>query len=221
MCFFIILGGLRFNLLWRNNVSATPGDLDLTIGNSGIRVMLLALMILTASSANAWDGERQGFLLGIGFGAGFNSYTGIQYDPVSSKSEDNATFAFAASPRIGYAINNRVGFYYSRHPLVFSVENEANKDITIISCIEALQVHYYLNDVAPSFYFGVGAGVGYFFDDKTSNYSEDSLKGIGIIGTVGYEPIKHVSTELSLHYKSPQQGASDLGISLLVNVLGY
>jgi hypothetical protein len=203
-----LIDRLRFNLLSRHN--------------GGIQIMLLALIILTvSSSANAWDGERQGFLLGIGFGGGFDSYTGIQYDPVGPESEDNSTFAFAASPRIGYAINNRVAFYYSRHPLVFSVENEAKKDLTIFSCTEALLVHYYLANSSPSIYFGVGAGVGYFFENVTSNYSEDSLKGIGVIGTVGFEPIKHVSAELSLHYKSPQQDASDFGISLLVNVLGY
>ncbi len=200
------------------NITIDPSKLT----NSSIQIILLVLIILTASSsANAWDGERQGFLLGIGFGAGFDSYTGIQYDPVGSRSEDNTTFAFAASPRIGYAINNRVAFYYSRHPLVFSVENEAKKDLTITSCTEALQVHYYLAEASPSLYFGVGAGVGYFFDEATNNYSKDSLKGIGVIGTVGFEPIKHVSTELSLHYKSPQQGASDFGTSLIVNVLGY
>jgi len=58
-------------------------------------------------------------------------------------------------------------------------------------------------------------------DDDTSNYSSDALKGIGLVGTIGFEPIKHLSTELSLHYKSPQSGASDFGVSLLVCVLGY
>ncbi len=44
---------------------------------------------------------------------------------------------------------------------------------------------------------------------------------MGIIGTVGFEAIKHVFTEFSLRYKSPQKGASDFGISLLVVLLGY
>jgi len=210
------------NLLRNNTVCAALRDLNITFGNSGFKVMLLASIILIgSSSAYAWDGERQGFLLGLGLGVGFDSYSGIQYDPVGPESEDNSTFAFAASPRIGYAINNRVAFYYSRHPFFFSVEDEANEDIILISCIEALQVHYYLADTSPSIYFGFGAGVGYFFDNSVDNYSKASLKGIGLIGTVGFEPIKHFSAELSLHYKSPQGSASDFGISLLVNVLGY
>lgn len=210
------------NLPWRNKVCAGPGGLNLTFGNRCMHAILLTLIILIASSsAYAWDGERQGFLLGVGLGAGFDSYSGIQYDPVGPESEDNSVLAFAASPRIGYAINNRVAFYYSRHPFFFSVKDEANEDLTLISCTEALLAHYYLADAAPSIYFGFGAGVGYFFDNAVDNYSSDALKGIGLIGTVGYEPIKHFSTELSLHYKSPQESASDFGISILVNVLGY
>ncbi len=182
---------------------------------------LLALMLFTTGSANAWDGNRQGFLLGLGLGAGYNRFTGIQYDPIGPEKVDNRSFALAASPRIGYAVNNQLALYYSRHPIVFSLKNENDKEINITSCIEALMAHYYLTDTAPSLFFGAGAGVGYFFDDDTSNYSKDSLKGIGVIGTVGFEPVKHLSAELSLHYKSPQQGASDFSISILVNVLGY
>ncbi len=186
--------------------------------------LLLALLLVTAGSANAWgwwDGERQGFLLGFGMGAGFDSYSGIRYDPVGLAEEDNDAFAIAMSPRIGYAISNQVALYYSRHPFIYKVDDAAGDEVTITSCIEALQVQYFLAETAPSLYFAVGAGVGYFMDFDTSNYSADALKGFGMVGTIGVEPIKHLSAELSLHYKSPQSGASDFGVSLLVNVLGY
>ncbi|MCK5115398.1 MAG: hypothetical protein KAR44_02285 [Candidatus Aegiribacteria sp.] len=184
-------------------------------------VIIITLMLLTAGSARAWDGERKGFLLGLGLGIGYDSYSGVQYDEIGPEEEDNSSVAFAASPRIGYACNNRLSFFYSRHPFIFSVKNEENDDVTITTCIESLEVQYYLEERAPSLYLGLGAGIGYFFHDGTSNYSREALKGIGILGTVGYEPIRHLSAEISLHYKSPQEGASDIGVSLLVNVLGY
>jgi hypothetical protein len=183
--------------------------------------ILLTLVFATASIANAWDGERKGFLLGIGFGGGFDSYSGIQYNPISSVKEDNSQFAFAASPRIGYAINNQLAIYYSRHPLVFSVKTDENKDLGITSCIEAISMQCYFSGKTPSIYVGGGAGVGYFFDSKKSNYSVHALKGIGLFGTVGFEPRRHVSSEFSLHYKSPHKGASDTGMTLLINILGY
>jgi hypothetical protein len=184
-------------------------------------LVLLVLVFASTSVANAWDGQRKGFLLGIGFGAGFDSYSKIQYDPISPVKEDNSQFAFAASPRIGYAINNQLAIYYSRHPLLFSVKTAENKDLALTSCIEAISMQYYFSDKAPSVYVGGGAGVGYFFDSKKSNYSVHALKGIGLFGTVGYEPRKHILSEFSLHYKSPQSGSSDIGVTLLVSVLGY
>jgi hypothetical protein len=182
---------------------------------------VLFLLSLVVGEATAWDGQRQGFLLGIGFGAGFDSFSGVQYDELGTDKMDNSSIAFAASPRIGYAINNRMAFYYSRHPLVYGVENEFGKDVSIVTCIEALQFQYYLNETGPSFYFGVGGGIGYLFDDEISNYSSKSLKGIGFIGAAGYEFLKHYSTEFSIHYKSPQNESSNLGVSLLVTILGY
>jgi len=107
-------------------------------------VILFVLVILLTNLANAWDGQRKGFLLGIGMGIGYDSYSGVQYDLISPESKDNSTFAYAASPRIGYAISNNLAFYYSRHPFFFKVDNVENKEITIASCIEALQFHYYL-----------------------------------------------------------------------------
>jgi len=192
------------------------------IRNHGFSAMLFACVLsITCASAYAWDGEREGFLLGVGFGVGLESYSGIEYDYVGLDSEDNSTLAFAMSPRVGYAPCNQLGFYYSRHPFIFSTKNEAGEDITLISCTEALMAQYYLQDSAPSVYFGFGAGVGYFMEYEVSNYSDDALKGLGLLGTVGYEPIKHFSAELSLHFKLPQESASDFGASLLVNVLGY
>lgn len=184
-------------------------------------VTMTALLLLTFGSARAWDGERKGFLLGLGLGIGYDSYSGVQYDEIGPDQEDNSSFAFAASPRIGYACSNRLGFFYSRHPFVFTIENEDDDEVTMTTCTEGLEMLYYLEETAPSLYLGLGAGIGYFFHDGTSNYSDEALKGFGILGTIGYEPFRHYSAEISLHYKSPQEGASDVGVSFLVNVLGY
>ena len=119
-----------------------------------------ALLLLTAGSVRAWDGERKGFLLGLGLGIGYDSYSGVQYDEIGPEEEDNSSVAFAASPRIGYAWNNRIGLFYSRHPFMFSVKNESNDDVTITTCIESIEMLYYLQETAPSLYLGLGAGIG-------------------------------------------------------------
>ena len=185
-----------------------------------IFIMAISAMLCLAS-ASAWDGERKGFQMGIGFGGGFDSYSGIRYDSLGSGEDDHSGIAFTALPRIGFAFTNRIALYYSRHPFTYVVENESGKDVNITTCIESIHMDYYLRDSAPSLFFGLGAGVGYFMDDDTLNWSEDALKGPGVFGTIGFEPVKHITTELSVHYKSQQSGASNLGVSLIVSAIGY
>jgi hypothetical protein len=173
-----------------------------------------------------WDGHREGFLLGLGFGVGYDAYSEVQYDSLGPGRLSDSSIAFAASPRIGYAFNDHWAVMYARNPLTYSVEGADGDDVQITVCTEALQCFYYFKDSAPSLYVGGGAGIGYFFDEKTfnepaMNYSEHSLKGIGVYGVVGFEPIRHVSAELAIHFRSPQEGASDMAVSLLVGVLGY
>lgn len=188
-------------------------------------IFVLLFLVCTQSFA-FWDGEREGFILGFGIGVGYDSYTGIQYDSISSKKKDNSSIAFAASPRIGYAFNNQMAIMYSRHPLSYTVESDDGNDVTITSCTEALQFFYYFKNSAPSLYLGAGAGIAYFFDEKTfnepaMNYSANSLKGPAIYGIIGFEAIKHVNTEFAIHFRAPQKGAKEMGVSLMIGVLGY
>jgi hypothetical protein len=184
-----------------------------------ISLSIMALICLT--SLSAWDGERRGLQLGFGVGAGLDGFTGLQYDPIGPDKVNRSGIAFSMLPRVGYAFTNQLALYYSRHPMMYTVKKADDIDLKITTCVEALHMDYYLKDTAPSLFFGLGAGVGYFMERGTLNYSDDSLKGVGIFGTLGFEPIKHITTELSVHYRSQQLGANNLGVSLIVNVIGY
>lgn len=186
----------------------------------------ILIMLFISTSIFAWDGERKGFLLGLGFGSGFEAYNGIQWDAIGPDKDSNATWAFAASPKIGYAFNNNIALLYTRYPLSYNVKSLTGSDVGIISCTEALQLVYFLEDQAPSVFFGLGTGIGYFFDQEVMdepamNYSPKSLKGLGLMASVGLEPFKHITTELAIHYRIPQKDASVLAFSLLVSVIGY
>ncbi len=188
--------------------------------------LTILIMVLISTSIFAWDGERKGFLLGLGFGSGFDIYNGIQWDAIGPDKESNASWAFAASPKIGYAFNNNIALFYTRYPLSYNVKSSSGNDVEITSCTEALQLVYFLEDQAPSFFFGLGTGIGYFFDQEVfdepaMNYSPNSLKGLGIMASMGFEPFKHITTELAIHYRTPQKDASVFAFSLLVSVLGY
>jgi len=188
--------------------------------------LTILIMVLISTSIFAWDGERKGFQLGLGFGLGYEVYDGIQWDAIGSGGHSNKSWAFAASPKIGYAFNNNIALFYTRYPLLYNVKSTSGNDVEITSCTEALQLVYFLEDKAPSFFFGLGTGIGYFFDQEVNaepamNYSPNSLKGLGLMASMGFEPFKHITTELAIHYRSPQKDASVFAFSLLVSVLGY
>ena len=188
--------------------------------------LTILIMVLISTSIFAWDGERKGFQLGLGFGLGYEVYDGIQWDAISSGGHSNKSWAFAASPKIGYAFNNNIALFYTRYPLLYNVKSTSGNDVGITSCTEALQLVYFLEDKTPSFFFGLGTGIGYYFDQEVNaepamNYSPNSLKGLGLMASMGFEPFKHITTELAIHYRSPQKDASVFAFSLLVSVLGY
>jgi len=184
------------------------------------------LMLIISTSILAWDGEREGIVLGLGFGPGYDAYSGIQWDAIGPDKDSNASWAIAISPKIGYAFNNNVALFYTRYPLSYSVKSSYGNDVEVISCTEALQLVYFLEDQAPSLFFGFGAGIGYFFDEEVlvepeMNYSPNSLKGYGLMASIGFEPFKHITTELTVNYRAPQRDASVVAFSLLVTVLGF
>ena len=188
--------------------------------------LTILIMVFISTSIFAWDGERKGFLLGLGFGSGFDIYNGIQWDAIGPDKDSNASWAFAASPKIGYAFNNNIALFYTRYPLSYNVKSSDGSDVEITSCTEALQLVYFLEDQAPSVFFGLGTGIGYFFDQEVfdepaMNYSANSLKGLGLMASMGFELFKHITTELAIHYRIPQKDASVLAFSLLVSVIGY
>lgn len=189
-------------------------------------ILLISIILFISTPIFAWDGERKGFLLGLSLGAGFETHNGIQWDAISSEKESNSSWGFAASPKIGYGFNNNIALCYTRYPLTYDVQSAAGSYVGIISCTEALQLFYFLEEQAPSFFFGLGAGVGYFFDEDVMdepamNYSPNSLKGLGLLASVGFEPFKHITTELVVHYRIPQPDSSVFAFSLLVGALGY
>ncbi|MBC8374722.1 MAG: hypothetical protein H8E26_01685 [FCB group bacterium] len=186
----------------------------------------IVLMLFISTSILAWDGERKGFVLGLGFGPGYDVYSGIQWDAIGADEGSNSSWGFAASPKIGYALNNNTALFYTRYPLSYNVKSSKGSDVGIISCTEALQLVHFLEDQAPSMFFGLGTGIGYFFDQEVKaepsmNYSPNSLKGLGLLASVGFEPFKHITTELAIHYRAPQKDASVFAFTLLVSAMGF
>jgi hypothetical protein len=180
---------------------------------------LLALLSLTPINSLAWDGARQGFLLGLGAGIGQLNYNNVQFSHISPTPEDNKTHAITLMPKIGYAFTDQFALVYSRHPFKFSQKNTNNSQIFLTSCVESIEVHFYSNPDAPSIYFGAGTGYSHLFKDEINE--PGAITGNGSIVTIGYEFSAHYSFELTYTHATPHTGGNITGISITLSALGY
>ncbi len=191
-------------------------------------VLVIALMILgLISDADAFDGRRKGFILGAGLGTGVTSYTQtIEAYRQSLTSDRESKFGVQTDFRIGYAPNGFLQIYYVSKVSWFSLDNALGSSVTIAHGIGGLGVTYYLQPVAPSFFFTGVIGLSTWAAPFESN--SDTWTGFGIGGGFGYEFARHWSIEVCATYGNPSDTQSGITattnattIKATVNVLAY
>jgi len=179
------------------------------------------LLLLSLSSASAWDGKRQGFVLGLGAGYGNIDYTDVQSVHLDSNSRSDKVGAITFMPKLGYAFTDSFSLLYFRHPFELKAKDPQGGTQTLVACVEQVGFNYYFGDKDPSFYIGAGTGKSYFFKGA-DNQSDTALHGGGSFYSIGYEFATHYSIELT-----SMQGTLDnnqgqfKGMGLTLNVLGY
>jgi hypothetical protein len=189
-------------------------------------------MLFLIANAQAFDGQRKGFILGGGAGFGYTSFTqevSIDYngyhESVESDREDN--IAFMTDFKIGYAWDNYWAIYYTSKVSWFGMENSLDDNVTIANGLGAAAVTHWFKPQAPSWF--VAGGVGYstwalpFEDDPP-----DTWIGPGLFMGGGYEFSRHWGVEGYLVWGKPQEEEWGIEVSsntfsfmLTVNVLGY
>jgi len=189
-------------------------------------------LCLVACPAQAFDGQRKGFILGGGAGLGltsFNQEIGLGYrgyhESYESDRENKGTVM--TDFKIGYAWDNSWAIYYTSKVSWFGIENTYGDDVTIANGLGAAAVAYWFKPQAPSGF--VTGGLGYStwslpFEDNSS----DAWLGGGLFMGGGYEFSRHWSVEGYLAWGKPNDtewgvevSAHTFSIMLTVNVLGY
>jgi len=186
--------------------------------------VLLAFMfvlLLNISPAQAWDGKRQGFLLGLGAGSGNVEYTNVQSAHLKDTNRSDKQGAVAFMPKVGYGLTDQLAFLYYRHPLNFKAENSLGKTEDLTACVELLGFNYYFSDSDSSLYIGAGSGNSYFFQGL-DNQNDTALKGTGSAYSIGYAFSAHYSIEFtSLTGTLDEKKGEFSGYGVTLNVLGY
>jgi len=165
------------------------------------------MLLITYSNLYSFDGERKGFILGGGIGAGFLS---------NSEIENRAVFV--TNFKIGYAPSNTLEIYYLSNVSWWGVD-----DITFTSGLSAIAATFYLDNTTETGWFVTG-GLGLSAFSAPFEPDLESSSGFGLIAGGGYEFSSHWNVELDLKYSSISNGGPDLNIFevlITINVLAF
>lgn len=175
---------------------------------------LLYILLLAFSNLYAFDGERKGFILGGGIGAGYLS-TSVSFNSFSDT--DNRA-VFLTNFKIGYAPSNTLEIFY-----ISKVSWWGESDITFILGLSAIAATVYIDNTTETGWF-VSGGVGLSALSAPFETDLESSNGFGFFGGGGYEFSSHWSVELDLLYSTITEGGADFnyfGVLMTVNVLAF
>jgi len=213
-----------------------------------MRIKAIVFLILTCAIGNAlaFDGQRKGFILGVGIGAAYSylhnniEYNDIYIDTEGSWREEGLGTQYEI--KIGYALNDHfllsvvardITFVYEDHPYDrFYLQKDL---FTHTYGLIGIGISAYAEEKTPSPYITVN--VFYPFSNSSFIYPDlshnDGQSGIGLSFAVGYEFVPHWSVELSVTgadvYETNPPAISYVdrsviqysSIALTINALGY
>ena len=171
-------------------------------------------LLLAFSNVFAFDGERKGFILGGGIGAGYLSNT----FSVNSFSETDSRAVFLTNFKIGYAPSNTLEIFY-----ISKVSWWGESDVTFILGLSAIAATVYLDNTTETGWF-ISGGLGLSALSAPFETDLESSNGFGFFGGVGYEFLSHWSFEVDLLYSTINEGDADFnsfGVLVTINGLAF
>lgn len=201
-------------------------------------ILALALILVLTATSFAFDGNRKGFVLGGGFGAGYLSVK-------LSESEHGLTFrprdrqnsiTGATDIRVGYGFSEALVLYYVSKAHWFNVifvkqrgEEKIEKKYLAAAVVGGVGMSYYLNPESSPLYLTIALPVAGWLAPLLEHSEEvPTLRAIGpgVAAGVGYEFAAHSSVEAQITWGRPRDTESDItfntfGVMITVNRLVY
>jgi hypothetical protein len=200
--------------------------------------LLLAVAVVSGrpGPARAWDGERQGFVVALGWGLGATYFT--------RSLEDWGRFAGGLSGdfKIGYARSRTLQLFYFQKLAILEpwrmgdIVQDTWDDWSVLAIFAApfqllgltdlltgVGVTQYAKPEAPSWLYGGGVGAYIPFPHAFGDSEDEQAEpGLGLYAEVGYEWTRHRHVAAHLMWGRPRD--LDAGVcSLMVtfDLIGY
>ena len=177
------------------------------------KMLIVVVLFLLCLNVWAFDGNRKGFILGLGLGFSHVSYEQtIEYDEDEFKRDTESAEGIASDFKIGYGVSPNLSVYYSAKSTWSSMDS-MNGDVTILDQVSVLGCSFYVTD---NLYLSSGLGLwGALF--RPVVYGDWTGSGIFIGG--GYEFAKHYSLNIDLFISDPSH--SENGYTATTDSVGF
>ena len=175
---------------------------------------IVIVFLFVYNNLYSFDGERNGFILGGGIGAGYLSNSASN----DYNSNTDSRGVFLTHFKIGYAPSNTLELYY-----LSKVSWWGESDITFTLGLSAIAATYYVDSKTET---GWSISGGFGLSTLSAPFEEnlESSNGFGLFVGGGYEFSKHWNVELDLFYSAISESGADLnsfGIQVTINGLAY
>lgn len=184
---------------------------------SGFIFILVLVAMLASLQAQAFDGQRKGFMLNLGAGYGQGEFKAKGGGESVSWDGTGLMTDF----KIGGGINEKMVLYYTNRALWYTVDFEFFDQIIstdLINGMSAFGASYFLEPTAPSFFFSGAIGIGVVMDSD----ADESESGVGFTLGIGYEFSKNWILEGTyMSAKVDEVGEVDLTASNLAVTISW
>jgi hypothetical protein len=193
-----------------------------------------ALIVLIATPASAFDGNRKGFVLGGGIGA---SATSLKYQALVDESEWESKGAMVTDFQIGFGLNDQLLITCFSHVNWYSDVSfwgdatvhdfvHGGGSTTVANGISGVRVSHFLKKMPPCFVITGGVGISNILYPLKEN--KHIAWGFGIWGGLGYEFSPHWIVAATAGRGTPTYHESDgklnatvVAVGVTLNYLAY
>lgn len=177
------------------------------------------IILMTVSSAQAFDNQRKGFMLGFGLGPAWSSYTQTMTYAGSpeEKSDRQNDLALRTDFRIGYGPSELIQIYWTSKGNWFGLTNVYGNKVTIASGVGGLGVTYFLKPTYPCPYLLGEIGLATWATPFQTG--SKSWYGLGAALGVGYQLRNHLAFEAGLTWGNPSN--SERGLEVSADALSF
>lgn len=185
---------------------------------SAVIAMLLCSVASIPTDSFAFDGQKKGFILGLGIGPGMDSFTqDITSDFIDVESARETKPALITDFKIGYAPNNQLLVYYVSKVAWFGLTNAFDESVTITNGNGGIGVSYFLN--SKNF---IAGGLGLSTWNTPFESGSKASTGLGIFVGGGREMSKNWTVEGGIGWGNPKYSEDDVklttkAVSLMVS----